>query len=175
MVLPIHFRQADGANDSWKSLLPNAAASFLWEDLGRKRLLEILVDGTDPQKSLKYDIDEIFDHLPKYTDGGPPARALRVTVLKEEKMNVIKISDWMPVNELPMIRRMPSSLSEISVNESHHIQQSTPTSNCEFHVIIEIAELGLSVIDHTPEEILYLSVQSLLLSSSTGLGSGISR
>ncbi|PQM34057.1 uncharacterized protein Pyn_27596 [Prunus yedoensis var. nudiflora] len=37
------------------------------------------------------------------------------------------------------------------------------------------AELGISIIDHTPEEILYLSVQNLLFAYSTGLGSGISR
>jgi vacuolar protein sorting-associated protein 13A/C len=178
MLLPIRFRQVDGSYDSWQLLLPNAAASFMWEDLGRKRVFEIMVDGTDPQSSMKYNIDDIFDHLPTYTDGGPPARAMRVTVLKEEKINVVKISDWMPENEPPMIKRTPSSVSEISTSDSHiqpHHQQQSSTSNCEFHVIVEIAELGISVIDHTPEEILYLSVQSLLLSSSTGLGSGISR
>jgi vacuolar protein sorting-associated protein 13A/C len=49
------------------------------------------------------------------------------------------------------------------------------STGCEFHVVLELAELGISVIDHTPEEILYLSVQNLLLAYSTGLGSGFSR
>ncbi|KAK2997055.1 hypothetical protein RJ639_024911 [Escallonia herrerae] len=98
IFLPIRFRQV-GATDSWRSLLPNSAASFLWEDLGRQRLLEVLVDGTDPSKSLKYNIDEICDHEPIHVAGGS-LRALRVTIFKEEKMNVIKISDWMPDNEL---------------------------------------------------------------------------
>lgn len=172
MFLPIRFRQVDGASDSWRSLPPNAAASFLWEDVGRKRLLELLVDGTDLKKSEKYNIDEIFDHQPIHVSGAP-VKALRVTILKEEKMNVIKISDWMPENEPLAItsERLPPSLLQFSTSDQHQESLST----CEFHVIVEIAELGLSIIDHTPEEILYLSVQNLLFSHSSGLGSGISR
>lgn len=173
--MPIRFQQVDGASDSWRSLLPNASASFLWEDLGRPRLLELLVDGTDHSTSLKYNIDEIFDHQPNLVNGGPN-RALRVNILKEDKVNVIRISDWMPENEphTAINRRVSSSISQISENDSQ-LQQSASTSNCEFHIIFEVAELGLSIIDHTPEEILYLSMQNLLLSYSTGLGSGISR
>ncbi|KAF3970469.1 hypothetical protein CMV_005848 [Castanea mollissima] len=175
MFLPIHFRQVDGTSDSWQFLLPNSAASFLWEDLGRRHLLELLVDGADPLKSQKYDIDETFDHQPIHMVGGP-VKALRVTILKEEKMNIIKISDWMPENEPKGIlsrRQLPAS-SQLSRNDVQQ-QQSSSILDCEFHVIIELAELGISIIDHTPEEILYLSVQNLLLAYSTGLGSGISR
>ncbi|KAK3025351.1 hypothetical protein RJ639_043860, partial [Escallonia herrerae] len=113
IFLPIRFRQV-GATDSWRSLLPNSAASFLWEDLGRQRLLEVLVDGTDPSKSLKYNIDEICDHEPIHVAGGS-LRALRVTILKEQKMNVIKIGDWMPDNELMPTTsgRIPSSVSQL--------------------------------------------------------------
>jgi vacuolar protein sorting-associated protein 13A/C len=164
----------DGPSESWKLLLPNAAASFLWEDFGRPRLLELLVDGTDSSKSLKYNIDEILDHQPNHAEG-LPVRPLRVTVLKEDKMNIVRISDWMPENELPITgKRVQPPLSQLCGNDS--LQQQLPLSTgCEFHVVLELAELGISVIDHTPEEILYLSVQNLLLAYSTGLGSGFSR
>ncbi|XP_050117405.1 uncharacterized protein LOC126595103 isoform X2 [Malus sylvestris] len=171
MFLPIRIQQVDGTNDSWKVLLPNTAASFLWEDLGRRRLLEILVEGEDPLKSGKYDIDEISDHQPIHL-GNVPSKALRVTVIKEEKVNVIKISDWMPEIDPSGILSTShtSPLSQLSIQ-----QQSPVIADCEFHVIIELAELGISIIDHTPEEILYLSVQNLVCAYSTGLGSGISR
>lgn len=185
MFLPFRFRQVDGTNDSWKFLLPNSAASFLWEDLGRRRLLELLVDGTDPLKSQKYDIDEISDHQPINVASGS-SRALRVTILKEEKTNVVKISDWMPDSEpVRTLSRRDASLSQLSIKDRENQQsqsisgwehqQSQSISGCEFHVIVELAELGLSIIDHTPEEILYLSVQNLFLAYSTGLASGISR
>ncbi|KAI7993232.1 putative vacuolar protein sorting-associated protein 13A [Camellia lanceoleosa] len=172
LFLPVSFRQVDGTSDSWRSLLPNSAASFLWEDLGRRRLLELLVDGTDPLKSQTYNIDEISDHQPIHVAGGP-SKALRVSILKEEKTNVVKLSDWMPENDAIVNQNVPSSLSQLSGNDFQHRQSNT--TNFEFHVIIELAELGLSIIDHTPEEILYMSVQNLLLSYSTGLDSGISR
>ncbi|KAF7836893.1 putative vacuolar protein sorting-associated protein 13D [Senna tora] len=175
MFLPIQFRQVDGIGDSWKILPPNAAASFLWEDLGRRRLLELLVDGTDPMKSLKYDVDEISDHQPIHVNDGP-TRFLHITIVKEEKIKVVKISDWMPKTEPTGVlsRKYLSSISQILKNDSQK-QQPVSTTDCEFHVTVELAELGISFIDHTPEEILYLSVQNLVLAYSTGLGSGISR
>ncbi|CAN4121397.1 unnamed protein product [Withania somnifera] len=168
---PIRFRQVGGANDSWKFLPPNASASFSWEDLGRRRLLEVTIDGSDPAASLTYNIDEIFDHQPNHVSGGPK-KALHVIIQKEEKVNVVKISDWMPENATILNRNF--SLLPTSGTSSVP-EQTLSNSESEFHVIVEVAELGLSVIDHTPEEILYLSVQSLVLSYSTGLGSGVSR
>ncbi|XP_044499300.1 uncharacterized protein LOC123220770 isoform X3 [Mangifera indica] len=175
MFLPIHIRQADGTSDSWQFLLPNTAAAFLWEDLGRRRLLELLVDGADPSKSEKYDIDEICDHEPIMGTGGPDA-ALRVTILKEERTHIVKITDWMPENEAAAImrKRIQSPLPQIPGNESQN-QESLSSSDGEFHVVVELVELGISIVDHTPEEILYLSVQNVLLAYSTGLGSGFSR
>ncbi|XP_071939359.1 uncharacterized protein [Coffea arabica] len=174
LFLPIRFRQVGGSSDSWKFLLPNSSTCFSWEDLDRERMLEILVDGSDSGTSQKYNIDEIFDHEPIHVDGGN-IFTLRVTILKEEKTNVVKISDWMPENESSAtFNSISSSMLHISGNYLQP-QQSMSTPECEFHFIVEVSELGLSIIDHTPEEILYMSVQNLLLSHSTGLGSGISR
>ncbi|XP_048235070.1 uncharacterized protein LOC8261314 isoform X2 [Ricinus communis] len=175
MFLPIRFRQVDGFSDSWKLLLPSTAASFLWEDLGRRQLLELFVDGTDSSKSLIYNIDEISDNLPIHMGGGP-ARAIRVTIVKEDRMNVVKICDWLPENEPTAIisKGVPLELSHAGGND-YQQQQFSSGADCEFHVVLELAELGISIIDHTPEEILYFSVQNLLVSYSTGLGSGISR
>lgn len=175
MFLPIHFRQVDGTNESWQFLLPSSAASFFWEDLGRRRLLELLIDGNELSKAQKLDIDEVSDHLPIHVASGS-SRALRVTIVKEDKINVVKISDWMPESEPTgmLTRKDASPLSQISLKDPQQ-PQSPSTLDSEFHVIVELAELGVSVIDHTPEEILYLSVQNLLLAFSTGLGSGFSR
>lgn len=165
----------DGTNESWQFLLPSSAASFFWEDLGRRGLLELLVDGAELSKSQKFDIDEISDHQPIHVASGS-SRALRVTIAKEEKINVVKISDWMPEIETAgtLTRSNASPLSQISLKDPRQ-QQAPSTFNSEFHVSFELAELGVSIIDHTPEEILYLSVQNLLLAYFTGLGSGFSR
>lgn len=171
--LPVRIRQVDGMDDSWLSVPPNSATSFFWEDLGRLRLLEILADGTDPLESERYNIDEVKDHQPLLTSNGP-RRALRFTVLKEEKVQVCRISDWMPNNGTPTIvqGKVPLPLLQSSENDC---EQSCPAVETEFHVTFELAELGLSIIDHMPEEILYFSVQNLLLAYSSGLDAGLSR
>uniref|UniRef100_A0A175YPS3 Uncharacterized protein n=1 Tax=Daucus carota subsp. sativus TaxID=79200 RepID=A0A175YPS3_DAUCS len=175
LCLPILFQQVDGPSSSWQSLLPNSSTSFLWEDLGRPRQLELLVDGDDRSKSLKYCIDEISDHHPVFVNE-KLGSALRINILREDKVYVIRISDWILENEPRVVSSASSSLYSSQISEyGLDLQQSILTSNCEFHLIFEISELGLSIIDHTPEELLYLSLQSLLLSYSTGLGSGISR
>ncbi|KAI3684030.1 hypothetical protein L1987_84552 [Smallanthus sonchifolius] len=177
MFLPFHFRQMDGGDDSWRSLLPCTSASFSWEDLGRQRILEVLVDGANTKDSAKYNIDEVRDYQPVQMNGGP-TKAVRVTIVKEEKMNVVMLRDNTPdYNDDPKTAaNMKRNITAPSSSRRNDSQPSvSSTSDCELHLTLELAELGLSIIDHTPEEILYLSVQNLLLSHSTGLGSGISR
>ncbi|KAL8205058.1 hypothetical protein R6Q57_010681 [Mikania cordata] len=177
MVLPFHFRQMDGGDDSWCSLFPCTSASFSWEDLGRQRILEVLVDGADSKDSAKYNIDEVRDHQPVQMDGGT-TKAVRVTIVKEEKMNIVMLRDYKPdySDDPKTAAKMKRNITASSSSQRNDSQQSvSSTWDCELHLTFELTELGLSIIDHTPEEILYLSVQNLLLSHSTGLGSGISR
>ncbi|KAG9136747.1 hypothetical protein Leryth_004514 [Lithospermum erythrorhizon] len=171
LFLAVCFRQVGGTSDSLRRLPPNAAVSFSWEDLGRERMLELLIDGMDPMSAQKYNIDEPSNHQ-QLLENGTDSRALCVGVIKEEKMHVVKIRDW----SAKRISRgiLHSSLSQVTATNTS-AQQAVSSTECEFHVIVEVGELGLSIVDHTPEEILYFSIQNLLLSYSTGLGSGVSR
>uniref|UniRef100_A0A0D9VFX1 C2 domain-containing protein n=1 Tax=Leersia perrieri TaxID=77586 RepID=A0A0D9VFX1_9ORYZ len=173
MFLPIRFRQVGGDDYSWRSLPPNSSASFFWEDIGRRRLLEVLVDGSDPRTSMTYDIDVVMDHQPLATSSRVK-KALCVTVLKEGKFHVTQISDWLPDTRTreQSTERLLSPIYQPSEVDSG---QSSPDLDSEFHVTLELTELGLSIIDHMPEEILYLSVQQLSLAYSSGMGSGINR
>lgn len=168
-IFPIRVRQAGGDDESWKFIQTGSAMSFAWEDLNREQLLEVLVDGADPQKSSKYNIDEIAEHQPVPSQSGP-VTPLRLTVFKEGNTSVVKVADWMPSNEELAI--VPVGLLEPSPSE--HTLSAVGSDN-QFHVIVELQEFGLSVVDHTPEELLYLSIQNLIMSYGTGLGSGTSR
>lgn len=173
LFLPVRFRQVGNSYGYWHYLPPNSAASFFWEDLGRQHLLQVLVDGADPINSQEYNIDELKDHQPIETSIGP-ARALRLMIIKEGKLQITRISDLMPENDAPIIthERVPLPVFEPSEND---YKQSSSRLNDEFHIIFELAEFGLSITDHMPEEILYLSIQSLIFSYSSGLDSGVSR
>ncbi|KAL0925485.1 hypothetical protein M5K25_003821 [Dendrobium thyrsiflorum] len=173
LYLPLRFRQVGNSDGFWHYLPPNSAAPFFWEDLGRQHLLEILVDGTDPIKSQQYNIDEVKDHQTILTSIGP-TRALRLMIVKEGKLQITRISDWMPENDVPIITLEKALLPVFEPSENDY-KHSSSELDSEFHITCELAEFGLSIIDHMPEEILYVSIQNLIFSYSSGLGSGISR
>jgi vacuolar protein sorting-associated protein 13A/C len=170
-VLPFRLRQAGGASDSWQLLAPGFAISFAWEDLERDRQLEVLIDGADPLTARKFCIDDVADYQPMPTDGGP-VKALHVKVSKEGRMKVVKVADWKPSDSDMSIVLYSSDASPVRTTEPP--QPATGSDN-QFHAIFELAELGISIVDHTPEELLYVTMQNLVIQYATGLGSGTSR
>ncbi|MCO5593423.1 hypothetical protein L7F22_047437 [Adiantum nelumboides] len=177
LVFPICIRQAGGSLESWQSLPPGSAVPFAWEDLQRVHKLEIVVDGADLSNSRTYAIDQCTSYVPVITEGIPVA-AFYVNIVREDSIQVVKIGDWMPSNkDLPIVPY--SKTKRIGPQDQSQLHETQPSCHQEIedqmHVILELAELGVSVVDHTPEEILYLSLQNFTLSYATGLGSGISR
>ncbi|CAM6102066.1 unnamed protein product [Calypogeia fissa] len=170
-VLPFRYRQAGGTSDSWQLLGPGSAASFAWEDLQRDPLLELLVDGADPLTARKFCIDDVGDYQPMPTKGGPVA-ALHVRVSKEGLMKVVQVADWRPSDTDLSIVPYNSEASPARTPE--RIQPPVGSEN-QFHAILELAELGISIVDHTPEELLYVTMQTLVVQYATGLGAGTSR
>lgn len=174
MALPIQFRQAGGSYDSWQLLQPGSAVAFAWEDLQREHQLEIIVDGADPVKSQKYNIDVSADYQPMATQG-VAAAALHIRTFKEGFLQVVKISDWMPSNKdlsiVPFGTPIKPTVQEQVMEEDF----SHSKAENQFYFSVELAEFGLSVVDHSPEELLYLSMQNFTLGYASGLGSGISR
>lgn len=168
-ILPIRFRQAGSDHSSWKVLLPGSSASFAWEDLLRNHLLDVLPDGYDPKISIEYNIDEPFDYQPFPSVRGEVPAPLRATVLSEGSTKVFKVADYTPGT---------GNMSVVIVGSpTNHRSLAPDFYNLEnqFHTSIELAEFGLSIVDYTPEELLYVSIQNLVLSYATGLGSGTSR
>lgn len=168
-ILPIRFRQANSNNDSWKVLPPQSAASFAWENLLLDHLLEVLADGMDPHHSVKYSIDEPCDYPPIYVGRGAPAAALQVKVFSEGISKVFRVADYTPnTSNMSIVVAGTPTTPRTPAPEIHN-------QDNQFYTSIELAEFGLSIIDHTPEELLYVSIQNLVLSYATGLGSGTSR
>ncbi|KAJ3675683.1 hypothetical protein LUZ60_004725 [Juncus effusus] len=171
MFLPIRFRQVDGYDDSWHTLRPNSSTSFFWEDLSRPRLLELTIDGSS-SSSKNYPLDESADHIPSLSSLSLPKKPLRVTIFKEGKKQITRVTDFTPEtgNKSMKERGLTSPIFQPSEVDYGRMEELGVES--EFHVIFELAELGVSVVDHMPEEVMYLSVQNLLVSYSSGMGSG---
>ncbi|KAG0559465.1 hypothetical protein KC19_10G107200 [Ceratodon purpureus] len=168
-VLPIKFRQAGSDHSSWKVLLPGSSASFAWEDLLRDHLLEVLPEGYDSQIAIEYRLDELFDYQPFPSIRGGVAAPLRATVMSEGFTKVFRVADYTSNtdNTSMVVAGVPTTPRSLAP-EFHNLEN-------QFHTSIELAEFGLSIVDHTPEELLYVSIQNLVLSYATGLGSGTNR
>jgi vacuolar protein sorting-associated protein 13A/C len=165
----ISFRQAGGTDRSWKVLLPGSSASFAWEDLLRNHLLEILPEGYDPQHPMQYNIDEPFDYHPFPSIRGAAPVPLRATVISEGFVKVFKVADFAPdTGNMSLAIAGTPTTPRTPTPELHNLEN-------EFHTSIELAEFGLSIVDYTPEELLYVSIQNIMLSYATGLGSGTNR
>ncbi|KAG0568137.1 hypothetical protein KC19_7G189300 [Ceratodon purpureus] len=168
-VMRISFRQAGSDDSSWKVLLPGSSASFAWEDLVRNHHLEILPEGFDPQHSIQFNIDEPFDYHPFPSFRGSAPVPLRASVISEGFSKVFKVADSSPsAGNMSLVIAGTPTTPRTPAPEFHNLEN-------QFHTSIELAEFGLSIVDYTPEELLYVSIQNLVLSYATGLGSGTNR
>ena len=176
-MFPIKVHQVGGDSSSWQLLLPGSAVPFAWEDLQKERKLEVMVDGAEPSRSKIIAIDECADYEPMMSDSTPVA-AFHISIVREGSIQVVKVCDWMPSNQSLLI--VPSSSTKVL--NAEQLQLANRTKSVQKHQIerqVQIAfnlfELGISLVDHTPEELLYVSVQDFSVIYATGLGSGISR
>lgn len=168
--IPISFRQAGGDRSSWKVLPPGSSSSFAWEDLLRNHLLEVLPEGYDSKISIEYSLDEPFDYQPFPSGRGANPAPLRATVLSEGYTKVFRVADYVPgTGNMSMVAvGSPTTPQRSQAPELYNLEN-------QFHTSIELSEFGLSIVDYTPEELLYVSIQDLSLSYATGLGSGTTR
>ena len=189
LVLPVRFRQVEAEDDSWQLLMPGSSLPFTWEDLCHKRLLEVMVDGAETATARQINIDIEAEHNPTEVAGKPVA-AVRIQVMREiTGMMSVKIADWKPSDMLDQPQEMlalvamggtPSGqLGGESSSQSASMQQQQQQlldagSEKKFFVLLHLDEIGVSIVDHTPEELLYISMQAAFVSYDTTAG-GASR
>jgi vacuolar protein sorting-associated protein 13A/C len=173
-VFPIRFRQIGCDSSSWKLLLPGSAMPFAWEDLQKEHKLEVMVDGAEPSRSRIVAIDECADYEP-LESGSTPVAAFHIRIFREGSVQVVKVSDWTPSNQ--SLSLLPFNSSNMEQSQLAYKTKSANQHQMEHQIQISfnLFELGISLVDHTPEELLYVSVQDFSLLYATGLGSGISR
>ncbi|KAH7429913.1 hypothetical protein KP509_09G071300 [Ceratopteris richardii] len=168
-------RQVESSDKSWQSLPPGYAAPFAWEDLGRIHKLEIAVETDCKSAVATYDIDQCTRYSPIVINNTADAHIF-VKIVQEDSTKVVKVADWVSDN-IPMeivpyenVKKLGLQDHPLDLELSDHQEIED-----QMHIGVDFIELGLSLVDNTPEEILYTSMQNFYLSYSTGLGSGISR
>eukprot|EP00271_Cylindrocystis_brebissonii_P008358 TRINITY_DN2254_c0_g1_i1.p1 TRINITY_DN2254_c0_g1~~TRINITY_DN2254_c0_g1_i1.p1 ORF type:complete len:1958 (-),score=356.45 TRINITY_DN2254_c0_g1_i1:258-5252(-) len=181
-ILPVRFRQLFTSDNSWELLSPGSTLPFAWEDLMGDRRFEVKVDGAEPGQTRILNIDHEADILPTSWNTNLPCPALRFTVRRElAGPMTVQITDWRPssgddegsvTSGLMSTSSSSSNLTSLGPGGASAGQDEAQGNQKKFYVNFLLDEFGLSVIDHTPEELLYISMQGAVFQYDTNVNSG---
>ncbi|CAI6011354.1 unnamed protein product [Closterium sp. NIES-65] len=182
-LFPVRYRQAGAGDEAWEALAVGAAKSFAWEDGRGLRLLELMVDGAHSSTARRVAIDDPAVLEPATNASGRPVAPLLVTVAREPAPSgggcVMRVClhDWRPSD--PSLVHLALSLTPSSLLTAPPpaltvgSEGSSAVATAEgaggggerrVVVVVEVEECGVSVVDATPEELLYISMTGALLS-----------
>lgn len=183
MLLPIKFRQMGSSEEAWQLLQAGSSSAFAWEDLRHDQKIELMVEGADPITARQLSIDQEADVEPP-TAQKEPVAALSVSIRQEfSGVMRVRITDWTPSDAYPEDWSQVTSpfdpaaasgrptTGAVSANEAN----GAGGSGSSFSVQLHLDEFGLSLIDQTPEELLYLSMHSAHASYESNASTGAGR
>jgi vacuolar protein sorting-associated protein 13A/C len=170
----IKFRQAGLDEEAWQTLRPHSTTSFAWEHPQGLQLLEVVADGMEASDALKYDINKTGNQ-PVLTFDGVTSSSVCVRVLELGEIKAVRFFD----QELEVVDAGSSSNNKegkeiilaregsAEAVQEDEVKRDVPS---QLEIVFGIEKFGLSVIDHKPQEILFLSLQKVGITYSAGLG-----
>lgn len=174
----IRIRQSGLVDDAWILLEPHSTTMFSWDDPYGEKLLDVCINSQP--ESLEKLLDAGINSQPgslvqnisleKIVDSMIQLRAhgMRFQVMEFGDIKIVRFTDdkeALLTNEKtePAPTGRPSS-------SSLHIEAETSPGPLE--LIIELGIVGVSLIDHRPRELLYLYLEKVFVSYSTGYDAG---
>ncbi|KAJ7562087.1 hypothetical protein O6H91_03G054700 [Diphasiastrum complanatum] len=156
--IKMKFRQFGLDDISWQQLLPQSTSSFCWEDPHGQQLLEIQAFGMDRCFNGTYDIDKLGDHPPLTCDQQPTI-CINVQVLHLGDAKVVRFFD----KELQRSQSEDANGVLTLIGARLPIQTDEDYITNQLKLVIDVPKLGLSIIDHKPQEILFTCLESVNL------------
>lgn len=160
----IKHRQSGLDDDAWQLLKPLSTMNFAWEDPYGQHLLDVLVEHASISSILTVDIDKVGDFYPR---DGSVTTGICIRVIEVHDIKVVTFYDD---------KRNPQKIYTVEENAQaandvesvFQIQTRTQSSTTPLEIILEVGAVGVSIVDQTPKEILYLYLQRVFVSYSTG-------
>eukprot|EP01018_Ginkgo_biloba_P007916 Gb_35998 [translate_table: standard] len=167
----IKHRQSGLDDEAWQLIKPLSTVNFAWEDPYGQHLLDVIVKHADISCVLKFNIDKVGDYNPQEGIG---ATSLWIRVIQIGDIKVVKFFDKErnPEEKLSDVRKTPAAKGEETVLDTKMKEQRN-TDPLEF--VLELGVVGVSIVDQRPMEILYLYLERVFVSYSTGYGGNTSR
>ncbi|EPS64219.1 hypothetical protein M569_10562, partial [Genlisea aurea] len=158
----IRFRQTGFDGDAWIPLPPLSTSNFSWEDPYGQKFIDAEIDTGSSVSVCKFDLNTVgFSIIDNY-----PGLSLHVA-----NIGHLKVVRFL---ELSAHSREEASLCPLLVRYwgNSHIQANLPQQRSPLELILELAGLGISVVDHKPRELSYLYLEKLFISYSAGYDGG---
>ncbi|KAL6008537.1 hypothetical protein ACLOJK_034050 [Asimina triloba] len=162
----IKLRQSGLSDDAWLQLQPLSTTNFAWEDPYGQKLLDVSIDSSGNISFQKFSLENAGEG---FTDEW--AKCIQLLVLEIGDIKIARFTDDRKTLELsPQARH---DLIASFGNWSTSFRQSKMQTNAvPMELIIELGVFGISVIDHRPRELLYLYLERVFVSYSTGYDGG---
>jgi vacuolar protein sorting-associated protein 13A/C len=187
MSTQIKFRQVGFDDDAWRWIKPHSTVAFAWDNPQGDQLLEVIPDGDTSSSSssssytglIRIDVNKVGDHPVLSTTNGPDTRNICIRVLEAVDIKVVRFFD----QEMTIRQSRNSSAEdegeiEMSVpmeGASQPMQANNldkrPDAPSQFKFVLDVGKLGLSIVNHRPQELLFLHMERVKVEISYSSGS----
>ncbi|XP_073000916.1 uncharacterized protein [Typha latifolia] len=161
----IHARQSGLDENAWIHLRPLSTTKFAWEDPYGRRLLDVAIQSGDETYIHCVSLEKPMDSCAELR-----ARGIRLHIMDYGDIKIVQFADDRIISQMGQHEQSDSNLIYHSVSSSSQNEMQSNTAPLE--LIVEIGVIGLSLVDHRPRELLYLYLERVFISYSTGYDSG---
>ncbi|XP_058084436.1 uncharacterized protein LOC131232245 isoform X2 [Magnolia sinica] len=163
----INLRQSGLTDDAWVQLQPLSTTNFSWEDPYGQKLLDVSIHNGSNISLKTFTLENTNEC---FTDEW--AKGIRLLVLEMGDIKIARFTD--DPRALELSSHAKSELMTSIGNWGTPCMQSKMQNNAApMELIIELGVVGISVIDHRPRELLYLYLERVFISYSTGYDGGM--
>ncbi|XP_047340944.1 uncharacterized protein LOC124944671 [Impatiens glandulifera] len=160
----VSIRQSGFGDDAWVQLQPLSTINFTWEDPYGQKLIDAKVENGSITTFCSLHLDKAGISQMEGVSG-MHFMVIEIDDIKIGRFTDVSLSES-PSNE---ISRIISSVGNLG--NSHTQSKSQDATPVEF--IVELGIVGISLIDYKPKELLYLYLERVVLSYSTGYDGGM--
>ncbi|KAG0473021.1 hypothetical protein HPP92_014878 [Vanilla planifolia] len=151
--------QSGLADDDWIKLEPLSSTNFSWDDPFGQRSIDVRIQGMVYVQNIS--LDEVNDSRDLKAHG------INLHVEEAGDVKFVRFIDEKRRLQLES-RKMIEPLEKASTSKLQEMQSGTSP----LELIIELGIVGVSLIDHKPRELLYLYLEKVFASFSTGYDAG---
>ncbi|XP_052211647.1 uncharacterized protein LOC127814276 isoform X2 [Diospyros lotus] len=160
----ISVRQSGSDDDSWTNLEPLSTTNFCLEDPYGQRVLDARIHSGSSTAFCNLDLDK--EGLCSVNDGDIGL------LFHLAEVGDIKVARFMDDRASGSQSNVGTLMTPVGNWGSSQMQSKTQDNTSPLELIVELGAVGVSVIDHRPKELLYLYLERVFISYSTGYDNG---